>query len=115
MKYMVKTLEMFQFGSWEEATLRAGKAPTTTKWVHRVKKDDDGKIVRCRNVARDFKPRREGPRDDMFAAVPPQEEKKAMFAYVAGVREKSREQGQDEVKLTFIDVQKAHANTKCEE
>ena len=29
--------------------------------------------------------------------------------------EKSREHGQDEVKLMFIDVKKAHLNTKCDE
>ena len=64
-----------------------------------------------------FKPRREGPRDDLFAAIPPLEAKKALFALfacVAGVREKRREQDQDEVKLMFIDVKKAHLNVKCE-
>ena len=49
-----------------------------------MKKDDDGRaFVRCRLVARDFKPRREGPRDDMFAAMPPLEAKKALFAHAA--------------------------------
>ena len=40
---------------------------------------------------------------------------KSLFACVAGVREKWREQGQDEVKLIFIDVKKAQFNAKCEE
>ena len=31
MNYMVKTLEMFEFGSWEAAMTRIGKIPTTTK------------------------------------------------------------------------------------
>ena len=66
-------------------------------------------------MVRDFKPRREGPRDDLFAAVPPLEAKKALCAYVAGVRDKRREQGQDEVKLTFIDVKEAHPDAKCVE
>ena len=76
--YMVKTLGMFEFGSWQEATLKAGKAPTT-KWIDRVTMGDDGReFVRCRLVARDFKPRREGPRDDFFAAMPPLGAKKAL-------------------------------------
>ena len=89
--------------------------PTTTKWVDRVKKDDNGKMfVRCRLVARDFKPKHEGPRDD-FAAMPPLEANKALFAFVAGMREKRRVQGHDEVKLMFVDVKKAHLNAKCDE
>ena len=46
MNYMVKTWKMFEFGSWEDATSRAGKMPTTTKWVDRAKKDDSGKNIR---------------------------------------------------------------------
>ena len=92
------------------------KALTRTKWIDRVKKHDDGfEFVTCRLVARDFKPRREGPRDDLFAAMPPPEAKKALFTYVAGVREKRREQGQDEVKLMFIDVKTAFLNAKLDE
>ena len=79
-----------------------------------MKQDDDGsEFVRCCLVARDFKPRREGPRDDLFAAMPALKAKRGLFSYVAGVREKRREQGQDEVKLLFIDVKKAHLNAKC--
>ena len=37
--YTVKTLEMFEFGSWEEASSKVGKPPTTTKWNDRVRKD----------------------------------------------------------------------------
>ena len=33
---MVKTLGMFQVGSWEEATSKLEKIPTTTKWIDRV-------------------------------------------------------------------------------
>ena len=54
----VTTLEMIEFGSCEEATSKAGKAPTTTKCVDRGK-NAGNEFVRCRLVARDFKPRRE--------------------------------------------------------
>ena len=113
MNCMIKTLEMFEFGSRKDATSRTSKTPTTTKRADRAKKDDTGKtFVRCRLVARDFKPKREGPRDDLFAAMPPLEAKKALFAFVAGVREKRRTQGHEEVKLMFVDVKKAHLNAK---
>ena len=107
---------MLEFGSWEDATSRTSKMPTTTKWVDRAKRDDTEKtFVRCRLVARDFKPKREGPRDDLFAAMPPLEAKKALFAFVAGVREKRRVQGHDEVTLMFVNMEKAHLNAKCDE
>ena len=60
-------------------------------------------------------PKREGTRDDLFAAMPPLEANKALFAFVAGMREKRRVQGHDEVKLMFLDVKKAHFNAKCDE
>ena len=67
MNCMVKTLGMFDFGSWQEAI-------TATKWIDRVKKENDEReFVRCRLVARDFKTRGEGPRDDLFAVMPPLE------------------------------------------
>ena len=107
---MVSSVE---FGSWEEATSKAVKAPTTTKWIDRVKKNVGGReIVRCRLVACDFKPRREGPSDDLLAAMPPVEAKKASFA---GVREKRRQQAQNEVKLMRIDVKNEYFNAKCAE
>ena len=58
-----------------------GNAATMTKCTGRVKKDDGGhEFVRCRFVEIDFKPRRVGPRDDMFAAMPLPEAKEALFA-----------------------------------
>ena len=86
---------------------KTSKMPTTTKWVDRATKDDNGQMfVRCRLVARDFKPKRKGPRDDLFAAMQPLEAKKALFAFFAGVRERRRVQGHDEVMLMFVDVKK---------
>ena len=101
---------------WQGATSKAFKAPTKTKWIDRVKKDDDGReFVRCRLVTRDFKPRREGPRDDLFGAMPPLEAHRALFAYVAGVREKAREQGQEEGKLVSINAKKTHSSAQSVE
>ena len=47
--------------------------------------------------------------------MPPLEAKQALSAYLAAVREKRREKGQDEVKLMLIDLKKAHRNAKCDE
>ena len=85
--------------------------PTTTKWVDRAKKDDKKKtFVRCSVVARDFKPKREGPSCDAAAGS-----NKGFVRVRCRVREKRREQGHDEVKLMFVDVKKAHLNAKCDE
>ena len=98
MNYMMKTRGMFEFGSWKDATLKAGKMPTMTKWVDRVKKDDDGgTFVRCRLAARQRRP----VRGDATA-----EAKKTLFALAAGVREKRRAQGHDGLKIMFIAVKK---------
>ena len=53
-----------------------GKAPATTKWVDLNKGTMDKPDVRCRLVARDFKPKGEKYRADLFAAMPPLECKK---------------------------------------
>ena len=51
-------------------------------------KDDDGKTCEVRPGARGFKPKREGPKDDLFVAMPPPEAKKALFALVAWLFER---------------------------
>ena len=115
-EYMVNTLKMFEFGSEEEAWARGGKRPTTTKWVEGWKADEQGgRFVRSRLVGRDFKPRREGARDDLFASMPPLEAKKVLFRIVAGVRGQRRRKREREMKLMFIDVRKAHLNAECNE
>ena len=72
------TLGVLEFGSWEEATLKAGKSPTTTR----------------ARVARDFKPRREDARDDLFLAM--------------GCASRN------ENSARTIDLKEAHLNAKCD-
>ena len=113
---MVIKLDMFEFGTYKEAVETGGKQPTTTKWVEGWKMGEDGKrFVRCRLVGRDFKGKRGGVRDDLFASMPPLESKKMMFRVTAGIRGWRRRRGKEEVKLMFIDVRKAHLNAKCDE
>ena len=93
-----------EFASWHEATSKAGNNPTTTKWIDRATKDDGGReFVRCRLVAHCSKARRGSERPSVRGDATVGS-KETSFARVAGVREKRREQGQGEVKLTFIDV-----------
>ena len=55
-EFMVDKLDMFEFGTYEEAVKRGGKVPATTKWLEGWKMGEDGKrFVRCRLVGRDFK------------------------------------------------------------
>ena len=83
MDCIVDTLKLFDIGSWEEAT-QAGNDPTTTKWVDRTKKDEEGhEFMRCRDLVRGVKARREGPRDDFHAAALPLEAKQACCAHVS--------------------------------
>ena len=76
--------------------------------------DDEKVFVWFRLVARDCKPTREEPRDDLFAAMPPLEAKTALFAFVAGAGEKQRRRGLAEVKLMFVNV-KARFDARCDE
>ena len=80
LEFMVKKLDMSEFGTYEEAVSRGGKQPTTTKWIEEWKADDKGgRFVRCRLVGRDFKVKGVEEREDLFAAMPPLESKKLMF------------------------------------
>ena len=59
--------------------------------------------MRSRWVARDFKPKGDKDREDLFAAMPPLEAKRMLFRQ-ARVRRRKK------YKLLFIDVRKAHLN-----
>jgi len=81
--------------------LKTGSGPTTVKWVDTKK--------RSRLVGRDFKPKGEEERGDIFASMPPWEAKKFLFSKAASQKGRSRKR-----KLIFIDATKAHVNGKCE-
>ena len=115
-QFMVKKLDMFEFGSYEEAVRRGGKKPTTTRWVEGWKNDDSGgRFVRCRLVGRDFKTKGGKEQEELFAAMPPLEAKKLVFRMTARVRGVRRRKGLEEIKLMFIDVRKARLNARCDE
>ena len=83
-----------------------GKAPISTKFVDLQK----GDLVRSRLVVRNFKPKGEKDREDLFAAMPPLDAKKVLFRKAA--RQRGRWVGKkfQKKKMMLIDVQKAHLN-----
>ena len=93
-------------GIWEVVDLNMcweilGKAPTSVKWVDTKK--------RSRLVGRDFKPKGEQERADIFASMPPWEAKKLLFSKAASQDGLSRRR-----KLLFVDATKAHVNGVCD-
>ena len=113
----MKKIDMFEFVKTEECWERLGHGPVSTKWVDVAKVDDQGReVVRCRLVGRDFKPKGERDREDLFAAMPPLEAKKLLFRMMATERNRDDDVGGGaSFKLMFIDVRKAHLNAVCTE
>lgn len=85
----------------DECWAKTGAAPTTVKWVDTKK--------RSRLVGRDFKPRGEHERADIFASMPPWEAKKLLFSKAASQKGCERKR-----KLLFVDATKAHVNGPCD-
>ena len=104
----MKKIGLFDEVPLEECWEKTGKAPTSTKWVDVNKGTADRPEIRCRLVARDFKPRGEKDREDLFAAMPPLECKKLLFKKAFADNARRRREGKKGVKLMFIDVRKAH-------
>ena len=76
------------------------------KWVEVNKGTDEAPDIRCRLVARDFKPKSEKDREDLFAAMPPLEAKRLLFRLTRCLG--------NEFKMLFLDVRKAHLNGVCD-
>ena len=71
----IKSLPLYEEVELQVAWDETGRWPVSTKWVD-IEKDGG---VRSRWVARDFKPKGEKGRDDLFAATPPLEAKKLLM------------------------------------
>ena len=94
-----------------EALEVTGRHPISTKWVDTDKNHGIGDpAVRCRWVARDFKPQGEKDREDLFCATPPLE-----LLRFALSRQATRRKDGLEKKTLFLDVKKAHLVAKCDE
>ena len=93
---------------------RTGKAPISTRWVDTNKGSEEAPDVRCRLVARDFKGKESGGREELFAATPPTEAERLALSRAATVKRDKRGLRVAR-KVMFIDAKKAHLNPLCEE
>ena len=90
----------------EEFIRVTGKQPIGCRWIDTDKGDDDNPEYRSRLVAKEIK--REA-RDEMFAAMPPLEPKKALFSLcMSKVSAGCGNQGAEKMKLVFVDVRRAY-------
>ena len=88
---------------------KTGKAPVSVRWGDVNKGSVEVPEMRCRLVARDFKGKGDKDREDLFAATPPLEAKRALFSKAVTRRKKGRACR----KLLFVDARKAHLNPEC--
>ena len=93
-----------------ECRQRTGKAPVSVRRVDVNKGSAENPEIRCRLAARDFKGQYEKDREDLFAATPPLEAKRALISRAA-----TRRRSGTCRKLLFIDARKAHLNPSCTE
>jgi hypothetical protein len=106
----VKRLKVYEEVPVSECWENTGKPPIGTRWVDILK----GELTRSRLVAQDFKKKGDNQREDLFAAMPPLEAKKALFrAAAARLKGKFTRDGR-KMKMMFIDVRKAHLNAACD-
>ena len=109
MAFMQK-IQLYDVVDTNECWTQTGKPPVTTKWVRVNKGTSAEPDVRCRSVAWDFKPKGEGDRSEIFAAMPPLESKKLLFQQAVSQNARNRRSGEDGIKVMLIDVKKAHLN-----
>ena len=79
----MKSIRLYDEVPLSECYEKTGKGPVDTKWVDRNKGTAECPDIRCRLVARDFRPRGDKDRADLFAAMPPLEAKKLLFRMAA--------------------------------
>ena len=90
----------------EECWRVTGKGPIGTRWIDVNKGDQENQELRSRLVAKEIK---RDNRDDMFAATPPLEAKKALFSLAVTSEYGSRtSRRKNKKKLLFIDVRRAY-------
>ena len=75
----LKRIDLYVETDVAECWAKTGKAPISTKWFKVNKGTVEDPEARCRLVARDFKPKGERDRADLFAAMQPLEAKRMLF------------------------------------
>jgi hypothetical protein len=113
--YMKTKIDLYKEVPIATALEASGRLPVSVKWVVVNKGTAEVPDVRCRLVARDFKPKGDGDREDLFAAMPPLEAKKMLFRNAASHQGRVVDGNTEHMKLLFIDVKKAHLYGKLQE
>jgi len=106
----MQKIRLYDVVSNSECWDKTGRPPISTKWVRVNKGTQEAPDIRCRLVARDFKPKGEKDRSEIFAAMPPLESKKLLFQQAMTQNALNRLRGEDGLKIMLIDVKKAHLN-----
>jgi hypothetical protein len=106
----MQKIPVFELAPIAECWEKTGKAPISTRFVNTNKGTDESPEIRCRLVARHFKPKGERDRYDLFASMPPFEAKKLLFAKAASQKPVWRSGRMRLKKVMLIDVKKAHLN-----
>ena len=101
-KAFLKRIDLYVETDIAECWAKIGKAPISTKWVNVNKGTVEAPEVRCRLVARDFKPKGEKDRGDLFAAMPPLEAKKALFQQAVNENARNRACGREGIELMLM-------------
>lgn len=108
----MKKICLYDEVSIDECWEAIGKGPVSTMWVDVNKGTSSHPDVRCRLVARDFKPRGERDRVDLFAAMPPLEAKKLLFKMAVSTEPELRGGRWERPQLMFVDIKTAHLTGK---
>jgi hypothetical protein len=106
----IRQLKVYEEVPEKDCWANTGRAPIGTRWVDILK----GELTRSRLVAQDFKKKGDNHREDLFAAMPPLEAKKALFRMAATRMKGNFTRKARKMKLMFIDVRKAHLNAACD-
>ena len=107
---LMRKIELLDEVPASECWDRTGRPPVSTKWVDVNKGTAARPDVRCRLVARNFKTKWEKDRADLFAAMPPLEAKRLLFAMAAAGKRQWRSGRWARPKLMFMDIKMAHLN-----
>ena len=113
-EFMAK-IGLYQEVDISECLEMSGRPPISTRWVDVNQGSTESLDVRCRLVARDFKPKGERDRSDIFAAMPPLEAKKLPYPEKRSEGERSCGTANGASRRSLlIDVEKAHLDGELE-
>ena len=94
----------------DECWERTGAAPVAVRWVDTNKGTEEEPQVRSRLVARDFKDRRGGRRDNLYAATPPLKGLRMLWSKAAAKDSRGKRR-----MVLILDAKMAHLNPPCQQ